>query len=279
MVQDPTSNESPSSESPSRTEPTEEPPRRVRLLVAYDGTPFAGFARNEGVRTVAGDLEAHLSKVLREPIVVTGAGRTDRGVHAWGQVVTFDTRSERLDLTRLRKSVNSVLGPHIVVREAAIVSSDFDARFSARWRRYHYTILRTETPNPFLAATTWHLSIPLDLDAMRAGAQHLVGQHDFSSFCRRPPSGPGGAARSLERTVLDVSWQELAEQRWRMEITAGAFCHQMVRAITGTLVDVGRGRFAPDDVASILAARDRNAAGRLAPPEGLCLVEVGYDSW
>lgn len=264
------------SESPTTIELREEPARRVRLLVAYDGTPFAGFARNEGVRTVAGDLEAHISRVLHEPVALTAAGRTDRGVHAWGQVVTFDTRSPRLDLQRLQKSINAVLGPEIAVREATLVPAGFDARFSARWRRYRYTIWRNPAPNPFLAGTAWHLPVPLDLDAMRAASGHFVGCHDFSSFCRRPPVGPDGRERSLERTVLELEWSEPDLDILQLEITAVAFCHQMVRAITGTIVDVGRGRFRPDEIPSILDARDRNAAGRLAPPQGLCLWEVGY---
>lgn len=264
------------SESYATIELNEEPALRVRLLVAYNGAAFAGFAKNHDVVTVAGELERHIAKVLRHPITITGAGRTDKGVHAWGQVVTFDTHSDRLDLDRLAKSINSVLGPDIAVRDASIVPNDFDARFSATWRRYRYTILRSAAPNPFMAHTAWHMSAPLDLAAMRAASELFLGQHDFSSFCRRPPSAPGMPERSLERTVTEVLWSELPDDVLQMQITAKAFCHQMVRSICGTIVDVGLGRFAPTDVPDIFAARDRNAAGRLAPPQGLCLYEVGY---
>lgn len=250
--------------------------RRVRLVVAYDGAPFRGFARNEGVTTVAGVLEEHLGKVLGHPVQLTAAGRTDAGVHAWGQVVTFDTTAADLDLDRLQRSTNRVCGPRIVVREAALASPDVDARFSARWRRYRYSVLTSPVPNPFLAATTWHVADPLDVDAMRDAGRRFVGVHDFSSFCRRPPAAPGRPERSLERTVLDVAWERVDPDVLRMEITAVAFCHQMVRSIVGMLVAVGRGRRTPDDVDRALAARDRSAAAELAPPQGLCLWEVGY---
>jgi len=250
---------------------------RVRLVVAYDGARFSGFARNAGVTTVAGELEAHLSRVLRHPVTITGAGRTDAGVHAWGQVVTFDADPERLDPPRLQRSINSVCGPAIVCRSVDVVDADFDARFSARWRRYRYTILTGDVPNPFLAAFSWHVAHPLDLDAMRTASADFVGQHDFSSFCRRPPAAADGRPAGLERTVLDLRWDELPDELLRLEITARAFCHQMVRSIVGTLVDIGRGRLGAAAVPAILAARDRSAAGELAPSHGLCLYEVGYD--
>ena len=251
---------------------------RVRCELAYDGSGFSGFARNAGVRTVAGELEAHLERVLRAPVQVTAAGRTDSGVHARGQVISFDAPADRLDPVRLRRSLNSVLGPEIAVRAVAVVDDSFDARFSARARTYHYTILRTEAPDPFLAATTWHLADSLDLDAMRRAGTDLVGQHDFSSFCRRPPALADGSPASLERTVLAIDWAERHEPAELLvcEIRAVAFCHQMVRSIVGTLVDVGLGRLHAGDVRRIMLARDRATAGPVAPPQGLVLWEVGY---
>lgn len=254
----------------------EEPTQRVRLLVAYDGSAFRGFARNVGVITVAGELEAHLSRVFRTPITVTGAGRTDAGVHAWGQVVTFDAPRDQVDTDRLLRSINAVCGPALAVREVELVSDDFDARFSARWRRYRYSILTSVAPNPFLAATSWHLVTPLAVEDMDRAGRDLVGQHDFASFCRCPPTPPDGRVPSLERTVTDVRWFRPGDDLLVMEITARAFCHQMVRSIVGTLVDIGRGRIAPDAIPDILAARERRQAGQLAPPQGLSLHEVGY---
>lgn len=249
----------------------------MRLVVAYDGAPFHGFARNEGVTTVAGVLEDHLARVLGHPVRLTAAGRTDAGVHAWGQVVTFDTTAAALDLDRLQRSTNRACGPAIVVREASEVGPDVDARFSATWRRYRYSVLVSPTPDPFLAATTWHVGEPLDVEAMNRAGARLVGRHDFSSFCRRPPTPPGRPPASLERTVLAVDWREVSPELLRLEITAAAFCHQMVRSIVGLLVAVGRGRRSVEDVDAALAAADRAVVPQLAPPQGLCLWEVGYD--
>jgi tRNA pseudouridine38-40 synthase len=244
--------------------------QRVRLLVAYLGTGFHGFAAQPGQHTVAGSLVHALERQLRHTVELVCAGRTDAGVHAWGQVVSFDARTD-VDLADLIRAVNRTLRPAIVVRAAEPASDDFDARYSARWRRYRYTIVNRPVPDPFAAATSWHVETPLDVAAMRLGADPLVGEHDFSSFCRRPPKG------SLVRLVNEARWVELGDGLLRFEIEATSFCQQMVRAVVGTLVDVGRGRRKAGEVAGILRAGNRAAAGQLAPPHGLCLWSVGYD--
>ncbi|MBU3690243.1 MAG: tRNA pseudouridine(38-40) synthase TruA [Acidimicrobiales bacterium mtb01] len=255
--------------------PNEPASRRVRLLLAYDGSHFHGFATNEGVRTVAGSLNEALSTIARCPIEVQGAGRTDAGVHAWGQVVSVDLPHD-LDLESLPRRLTKMCAPGIVVREAAPADADFSARFSATFRRYRYLVLNDETPDPFLAATTWHVTHPLQLSLMQMACDPLVGEHDFSSFCRRPKEGE----HSLVRRVMAAEWTEQRTEHGarllRFEITASAFCHQMVRSIVGTLVDVGAGKITPGQITGILAARSRSAAGQVAPPEGLCLWEVGY---
>lgn len=255
-----------------------EPRQRVRLLVAYDGGAFSGFAKNLDITSVAGVLEAQLGRILGHNVVVTGAGRTDKGVHAWGQVVTFDTEAARFDPTRLVRSLNGLCGPEIVIRAADAVSDEFDARFSARFRRYRYTIYHAPTPNPFLASTAWHLSGTLSLSAMRTASDSLIGAHDFSSFCRRPPGDPLHPP-SMSRTVSEATWthnEAPGGDLLRFEIQAGAFCHQMVRSIVGTLVDIGSGRRKASEMSAILRSKDRAVAGNLAPPHGLCLWEVGY---
>jgi tRNA pseudouridine38-40 synthase len=245
---------------------------RVKLVVAYDGRDFAGVAPNVGVRTVGGTLGAALERVLRHPVELTVAGRTDAGVHASGQVVSFDARAEGLDLPKVQRAVNRMLRPAIVVRSAEVAPPDFDARFSARARRYRYLVLNRPTPDPFLAATAWHVETPLALPAMRLACDPLIGEHDFSSFCRRPKGDPA----PLVRRVLDARWSDQGDGLLRFDIGATAFCHQMVRSIVGTMVDVGRGRRRAGEVKGILAARDRSAAGEPAPPHGLCLDEVVY---
>jgi tRNA pseudouridine38-40 synthase len=250
-----------------------EPTLRVRLLVAYDGRGYHGFAPNPGVRTVGGTLVAAMERVLGHPVRITCAGRTDAGVHAWGQVVSFDAAADGLDLDRLVRSVNRQCRSTIVIRDAAIVPPDFDARRSAVSRHYRYTVLNRPVPDPFLAGTSWHVEEPLDLTVMRLACDPLIGEHDFSTFCRVPR---GVEQASMVRTVLDAGWHDLGEGVLRFDVSASSFCQQMVRSLVGLLVDVGRGRRRAGEVAGILAARDRAGASSLAPPYGLCLWHVSY---
>ncbi len=248
------------------------PAQRVRMTVAYDGSGFHGFAQNPGVTTVAGALAESLTKVLGHPVELTCAGRTDAGVHAWGQVVHFDGRPG-VDLAGLQRSLNKMLAPAVVVREITAASPGFDARRSATGRRYRYTVVNRPLPDPFLASIAWHVPEPLDPRAMQLACDPLIGEHDWSSFCRRPP----GADASLVRVVREASWAVVGDGLLRFEIEASAFCQQMVRSLVGTLVMVGRGKKRAGDVAWIIRSRDRSLAGEPAPPHGLCLWEVQYD--
>jgi tRNA pseudouridine38-40 synthase len=255
------------------------PTARVRLLVAYDGSGFHGFALNRDVSTVAGALGEALARVVGRDVVLTAAGRTDAGVHAWGQVVSFDAPADGLDLVRLRRSVNALCGPAIVVRAAEVAAPGFDARFDALWRRYRYTVLNRDLPDPFLARTTWQVEPHLDLRVLRMACDPLLGEHDFSSFCRRPKVSDEAEPATLVRRVLSARWDQVGEPAdglLQFEITANAFCHQMVRSIVGTLVEVGMGRRSAGTVLGTIRAKDRATAGQMAPPHGLCLWEVGY---
>ena len=247
---------------------------RIRLDLAYDGSGFRGFAENRDVATVGGHLREALERVLRHPVQLTCAGRTDAGVHARSQVVTFDTTAHP-DPVRLRDSLNGLLGPTVVVTSVRTVAADFDARFSARSRTYRYTVLNRDVPDPFLAATSWWVPEPLDRVALAEACPPLLGEHDFSSFCRRPR---GDREVSLVRRVLSAGWSEAPGDPGVLvfTISATAFCHQMVRSVVGLVVDVGRGHRTPADVVAALSARDRAAAGQLAPPRGLVLWDVGY---
>ena len=246
-------------------------PAVCRMVVAYDGTGFRGFAAQRDQRTVAGVLVAALSKVLRTEVDLACAGRTDAGVHAWGQVVSF-AAPPGIDVDRVSASLNGMLGPEVVVRSVELVPSGFDARFSARWRAYRYTIVNRSVADPFRARDAWHVPSPLDLRALRLAADPFVGEHDFASFCRTGPEGS-----STVRRVTESQWHDLGDGILRYDIRATAFCWQMVRSIVGTLVDVGLGKKRPGDMLTILRAADRAAAGPVAPPTGLCLWEVGYD--
>jgi tRNA pseudouridine38-40 synthase len=248
-------------------------PAKVKMVVAYDGTDFSGFAVQRGqpaIRTVSDVLAHAIGKVLRHGVDLTCAGRTDAGVHAAGQVVSFDTQPG-LDEWRLQSAVNSMLGPEIVVRSCEIVDPTFDARRGARWRRYRYTILNRPVPDPFRDRFVWSLGDPLDLKALRLAADPFVGEHDFSAFGRKRPEGA-----SMIRRVYESRWIDEGEGVLRYEIRANAFCWQMVRAIVGTVVEAGQGKRRPGELLAILRSGDRNTAGQLAPARGLCLWEVGY---
>ncbi len=249
--------------------------RTVRLDLAYRGTGFRGFAANDGVRTVAGELGAALERILGEAPALTVAGRTDAGVHASGQVVSFRVGPDglrRIRGDRLASSLNRMLQPEIVVTEASLADDSFDARHSATARSYEYWVRNATHPDPRCADLEWHVAAPLDIGWMNAAAAHFVGEHDFTSFCRRPKDRPDA---SLVRTVSAARWSgDGAELLF--EIEANAFCHQMVRAIVGQCVAVGRGDRTDDDVPAVLAARSRDAAAAIAPPHGLTLVSVRY---
>ncbi|HUR23332.1 MAG TPA: tRNA pseudouridine(38-40) synthase TruA [Acidimicrobiales bacterium] len=242
------------------------------MTVAYDGTGFSGFSENLNVKTVGGELKAALATVLRHPVNLIVAGRTDAGVHAWGNVVSFDAEND-IDLASLQRHLNSMLGPAIVIREAEVAPEGFNARRWAVARRYRYTVLNRPVPDPFLATTTWHVEAPLDLATLRLACDPIIGEHDFSSFCRVPKRVPDA---SLVRLVYDARWLDLGDGRLRFDIDASSFCQQMVRSLVGTMVPMGLGRERAGQMAGILRARTRSVANRIAPARGLCLWEVVY---
>lgn len=213
---------------------------------------------------------------MHEPVKIAGAGRTDSGVHACGQVVSFTTRRP-FPFERLCIALNSELPKDIGVREVAIVPPPFSARFSALQRTYVYAIFNRREPSPLLARHAYHVWRPLDLEPMRAGARHLVGERDFRSFCGLLPEG-GITIRTLRRIELERRGDLL-----RVEVAADGFLHRMVRTIVGTLVDCGAGLRDPNEIPAMLAARDRRTAGHTAAPHGLYLAGVtyegGYDSY
>jgi tRNA pseudouridine38-40 synthase len=246
---------------------------KVRLVLGYDGTGFRGFAPQgpkAKVRTVSATLSETLERVLRHPVSLTVAGRTDAGVHARAQVVSFEAEPG-FEMSRLRNALNSMLGPEIVVRSAELVDMDFDARRSATARSYVYTVVNRDIPDPFLARYAWWVSDPLDLASMRLGADVFIGEHDFASFCRKGPEGT-----STVRRVFHSRWRDDGDGVLRYEIQARSFCWQMVRSIVGTLVEVGQGRRRPGDLMGALRAADRSTAAQPAPPNGLCLWDVEY---
>ncbi|MEA3501140.1 MAG: tRNA pseudouridine(38-40) synthase TruA [Actinomycetota bacterium] len=239
-----------------------------RIDLAYDGTDYHGYARQNNVRTIQGDLEEALFRITGEVKTIV-AGRTDRGVHALGQVVSFSVDAP-LDTDRLQRSLNGQLRPGIAANAVTEVGDRFHARFSAIARRYRYRVSNRPVQDPLTARTMWHVSESLDAGAMDEAVGAFVGVHDFASLCRKAPG------RTTVREVLDARWMRTGDI---VELSIGsvAFCHQMVRSIVAISVDVGKGHLRPEDVPEILTVRNRKAVRGLAPPQGLTLMSVTYD--
>ena len=241
-----------------------------RIDFGYDGSGFCGYAVQKGQRTVQAVLEEALFRISG-PVETTVAGRTDAGVHARHQVVSF-VSEKALDEGRTARSLNKMVREEIVIRGCRKVPDDFNARFSARARTYRYRIANVPFLDPLIRHMVWHIRHPLDVGRMNAAARHLIGLHDFASFCRK------AEGRSTERRVLSVDWvQDPVAGLLVFEITASSFCRHMVRSLVAACVDAGRGKLEPDALPGIIAARDRNAARGAAPPRGLTLWEVLYD--
>lgn len=251
--------------------------RRARMTIAYKGDQFHGFATNPGVDTVASTIEAALAQILQEEVKIIPAGRTDAGVHAWGQMIGADL-PDRVNLPVLMKQLNSLCGPSIAVREVVWTKPDFHARYTALWRSYRYTVLNTEAPNPFMVDSAWHIIKPLKLRAMQLASDAVIGEHDFSAFCRKPrPADENDTfEHSMRRHVMNAEWRDLGEGVLRFDIQANAFCHQMVRALVGTFIEIGLGKRPPSDMRGLIVSGDRSQAAPVAPPQGLILWEVGY---
>ncbi len=250
-------------------------PETIVLTVSYDGTGLAGFARQPGQETVQGRLEAALETILRTPVSTTGAGRTDAGVHALGQVVSFESTGAEPDSTSLVRSLNAIAGPGIVVSSVRRAAPEFSARYSAVSREYRYRIVPGPVAPVFLARFAWWSKKTLDLGAMREGAAHLVGEHDFRSFCVSE-SAEGKRTTRLLESVEVMPDNEMGEHCIVVRVVGNAFLHSMVRIVVGSLFEVGRGARSPGWIADAIEARERSAAGPTAPPHGLTLWHVSY---
>ena len=244
--------------------------RTLALIVEYDGTDYCGFQRQSGVPSVASELERALALLLGHAVKLVAAGRTDAGVHATGQVVSFATTSE-FPIKRLPVAASALLRERrIAVLRAAERAAGFSARFDALARSYRYRILNRTAPSPLERLRVFHVSAGLDLDAMRAAAALLEGTHDFAAFSALAP-GNGHAVRTISNLSIAA-----ADEHVELDVTADSFLHHMVRIVVGTLVEVARGKRTPADVAETLDSRQRERAGFTAPPHGLYLTKVHY---
>ena len=250
--------------------------RTFKVVLSYDGTDFSGFQWQLNARSVQAELEAALAPIEGGKVAVAGAGRTDAGVHALGQVASF-TLTNAISTDDLLAALNTRLPYDARVLSVEQVGADFHARFSARSKAYRYRISNTRVMSPFQRRYAWHISRRIDLDAMRQAAAELDGTHDFAAF-----QAKGGTTDSTVRTISHSAWsEELLGGRDRMltyEIAGSGFLKYMVRTIIGTLVEVGDGRRTPISMRDLLGGKDRTAAGPTAPPHGLYLVRVDYDA-
>ena len=240
-----------------------------KLTIEYDGTDYHGWQVQPGMPTVQGVLEEAMARIIGEPVHVSGAGRTDAGVHAIGQVASLRAQFRHPPDT-LRLALTSLLPPDIVVTAVEEAPERFDAQRWAHWKRYRYTLLIRPYPSAIERRYTLFVPQPLKMTSMVEAANILIGEHDFSSF----QAAHSSADHPVRRIYAAQFRHEAAHLVF--EITAGGFLRHMIRIIMGTLLDVGKGKLTPEDVKAILEAKDRNQASKTLSPHGLCLLEVGY---
>lgn len=243
--------------------------KRVKLIVAYDGTNYCGWQIQPNGLSIQEVLEKHLSELLKEDIRIVGASRTDAGVHSLGNVAAFNTNA-RMPAARISFALNTRLPADIRIQDSVEVPMEFHPRFANTVKTYEYRIFNRRFPDPTKRLYSFFYYYPLDVERMREGAKYLVGEHDFKSFCTAKPE-----VENTVRTIysLDITREE---DMITLRIMGNGFLYNMVRIITGTLLRVGGGMLEPEDVDRILKARDRNQAGETARPEGLTLVNIKY---
>lgn len=243
--------------------------RNIKLTVAYDGRAYHGFQRQANAITVQQVLEERLSLIMGHPVTITGAARTDAGVHARGQVVNFHTTG-RIPTANIPRAANSLLPDDIAVWAAEEVPRQFHARYDARGKVYEYRVFQGSHKDPFRRRLVWHVPEPLDTAAMTAALALLVGRHDFSAF-----RAAGGAPVQPVRTLYEAACQRQGELLI-FRFAGDGFLYHMVRNIVGTVIEVGRGRLTEEDFRCIFMSRDRTRAGATAPADGLYLMQVWY---
>jgi len=244
--------------------------RNIKLLIEYDGTNYQGWQVQPKGSTIQGMLEEKLGLLTGESIQLFGSGRTDSGVHALAQVAHFKTQSQ-MDIHTMQRALNSLLPPDIVIQKIEEVEESFHARRYSKSKVYEYRILNRNLRSAFHRGYVWHIPQKLNLTEMKKASKHLIGEHDFSSF-----RSVGTPTRTAVRRVIRAEWKRGREGFIRFEIEANGFLKQMVRAIIGTLVEVGKGRINAVEFQKILNSKDRKKAGPTAPAQGLFLKEVKY---
>jgi len=255
---------------------------RWKITIEYDGTHYCGWQRqNDGIPSIQHSIETAIHKFCGQNITITGAGRTDAGVHAYGQMAHFDLDygDRALNGFDLAKAINAHLRPQpIAIIHAEVVDSEFHARFAAKNKLYRYRIVTRSAPPVHDMHHVWHMKYELDCEAMKQAAKHLLGHHDFSSF-RDSQCQAKSPMRTLDHIhIVEKPYDRFGGQEIWIELEAQSFLHHQCRNIAGTLVDVGKHKTSPDDVQEILNAKDRSKAGMTAPASGLAIIHIDYPS-
>ena len=245
--------------------------KRIMLIVAYDGTEYNGWQIQPGVPTIEGVLNAELSRLLKEDIHVIGASRTDAGVHARGAVAVFDTEST-IPATKFSFALNVSLPDDIIVVKSFEVRNDFHPRKVNCRKTYEYHIYNDVFMNPLKRLYCHHVYGELDIDKMQRASEYLVGEHDFAAFC-----SAGSQVMTTVRTIYNISVTRVGEEVI-ISVTGNGFLYNMVRIISGTLIEIGQGKYPPEEIGKMLASANRETAGQTAPARGLCLMGYEYDS-
>lgn len=243
---------------------------RYKLIVAYDGTNYNGFARQPNGTTIVETLEEAVEKIVQHKVYILGAGRTDTGVHAKGQCCIFDSDT-KVPVERLAKAINSKLPMDIAVQSVEKVSDDFHPRFGAKRKTYRYQILNSKQRNPFLYKYALMYPYEINLEKMKAAAEKMVGTHDFKCFCAAKTD-----VKDTVRTIYDIHIYQ-QDDLISVDICGNGFLYNMVRIIIGTLLKVNEGKLTVDDITRIIESKDRNLAGPTAPPQGLTMLKIIYE--
>ena len=244
--------------------------KKFKMIVEYDGTRYHGWQRQKDDRSIQGEIEKALQKITAKSVTVIGSGRTDAGVHAEGQVASFESDTQ-IEPEALLKGLNSLLAEDIIIKACEYASASFHARYDVKSKVYCYKILNRPTPAAIGRQYSWFIRKPLNQDAMRAAIAHIIGRHNYKSF-----EGTGSPRQHTTRQVYSAELIEHKGGLLLFHIEADGFLRYMVRNIVGTLVDVGMQKLTPDDFKRILDAKDRSQASATAPAHGLTLIEVKY---
>lgn len=244
--------------------------KRYKMIVAYDGTNYSGFARQPHAVTIQGLLEKAIYKITKQEILTLGAGRTDKGVHAKGQCVAFDLDT-KIPTFKLARALNSQLPPDIVVQSVEETSPTFHPRFSAKRKTYRYQLLNTPVPNPFDYRYTLHYPYPIDMEKMQEAANKMIGEHDFNCFC-----AAGSTVKDTVRTIYSITFKREGSIVY-MDICGNGFLYNMVRIIMGTLLYVNENKIRISSIPTIISEKDRQKAGPTVPPQGLIMLDIVYN--